>query len=457
MAGHQEQRQQREWAKGRDWWQTAEKPDGGFVLLGEQAVHRAWDALRDGRIELRDLRLWLASFEARARRCKLRPGTRPRYGEGELADLAGCPPSSVRAALRRLERAGLGTWTAESVEPAREGRPLPVPRPWLRELCRVRGRAVLATALGHVVRCLYYRGGRCVSGGYCKSSWVAERFGVAPRAVKEARSAMVAAGRLRVLAADQRRLNRFGAPVVVDLGRLEREGRASCAVRKSAPPRVLSTAGSAPPKEHEYLSYRRSEHQNPGAAPARDGASRRTRGGVAAAAALAHVDAADLRCTQRLVTLFGEAHRRGWVRRCEADKLAFFAAAEHALRVGTTNPPGLFAWLVRRGVSVCRGNDGTGSARTYVTHGDEDRARRRIAAHRERFALKVGSARCAASDARGEEPFPFLAFPPGEEPDDLPAEFPLPISWLKGLFPAARERTQAGIVGEEAPRSGGGA
>jgi uncharacterized protein YecE (DUF72 family) len=42
----------------------------------------------------------------------------------------------------------------------------------LRYLARNTGRAFIATALGHLIRCLYFRGGKCISGGYCKSSWV---------------------------------------------------------------------------------------------------------------------------------------------------------------------------------------------------------------------------------------------------------------------------------------------
>jgi hypothetical protein len=48
------------------------------------------------------------------------------------------------------------------------------------------------------------------------------------------------------------------------------------------------------------------------------------------------------------------------------DRLNVFAAAEHALRVGTRNPAGLFVWLI-----VNRRWD-------FVTQGDEDEARRRL-------------------------------------------------------------------------------
>jgi hypothetical protein len=55
--------EQRAWASGRSWWVTAEKPQGGFVLVREHAIFNAWAALCDEKIELRDFRIWLASFE----------------------------------------------------------------------------------------------------------------------------------------------------------------------------------------------------------------------------------------------------------------------------------------------------------------------------------------------------------------------------------------------------------
>ena len=79
----------------------------------------------------------------------------------------------------------------------------------------------------------------------------------------------------------------------------------------------------------------------------------------------------DLESPTRLAILFIDAERRGHVRRCEADKLAFFAAAEHAKRVGTRNCCGLFTKIVR------------GRSYAFVAHEDEERARRSLMALRE--------------------------------------------------------------------------
>ncbi|REJ90426.1 MAG: hypothetical protein DWQ34_17455 [Planctomycetota bacterium] len=72
----------------------------------------------------------------------------------------------------------------------------------------------------------------------------------------------------------------------------------------------------------------------------------------------------DLREDRRTMDLWQRAVGSGLVGR--GDRLNFFAAAEHALRVGTSNPAGLFVWLLAN-----RRWD-------YITQGDEDAACRRL-------------------------------------------------------------------------------
>ena len=74
----------------------------------------------------------------------------------------------------------------------------------------------------------------------------------------------------------------------------------------------------------------------------------------------------DLKDTGRLLRLHAQAVARGLVGSSEADRLRFVGAAEHALALGTGNPPGLFMYLVR------------GRLWRYLTQGDEDRAHARI-------------------------------------------------------------------------------
>ena len=362
--------EQRAWASGRSWWVTAEKPQGGFVLVRENAIYSAWAALCDAKIELRDFRIWLASFEVLERRIGLRADRTPTYTEVEFRRLVGgVGREHFRTSVRRLERAGLGRWREHGIDlpgcrfqkGSSGGRLVPIPRPMLRYLARTTGRAFIATALGHLIRCLYFRGGKCISGGYCKSSWVADTFGVSLRPVKEARAKLVSIGFLVSLQADQLRLNRFGSPVLVNLKwtpTTESARRSTNYTTKTAPPRT---------QESSFLR-KRSDHQKPARAPDPTGVFDKKIKNPS----MRDVKVGDLEKPIQLLALFGDAERRGLVKRCEADELAFFAAAERAKRVATRNTAGCFVHIVRH------------ACFNYIAQEDEDVARAKISALRER-------------------------------------------------------------------------
>jgi len=71
----------------------------------------------------------------------------------------------------------------------------------------------------------------------------------------------------------------------------------------------------------------------------------------------------DLKDQWRLAALVKQARKRGWVRKTEAEILAVFSSAAHAMRVASVNPAGLFVWLVRQ------------KQWDYLSIHDEDRAR----------------------------------------------------------------------------------
>lgn len=343
------------YARGRDWHIEARKPRGGFCFIHEKSIHAVWSCLRSGDIELRDLRVWLASHELLARRCTLEAGRTPRYSIEELHGLVGgVGGEHVRRSVRRLEKHGLLQFNEDAIDTVpyerREhpGRPIPVPRPLLRLLAKSRGRAFIATVLGHLLRCVFYKNGVCRSGGWCKASWVAAVFGVALRTVKEARARLLKLGVLRSVAADQLRLNRLGSPQVVCLDWSN----------EPAPHHRQSTTESAPPEKHKELSSRRVDHQKPARSAVPAGARLRAKDPD-----LNNVTEADLKDPWRLAALFKQARLRGWVGKTEAEILALFAAAAHALRVGTQNPPGMFRWLIAE------------RRWTTLAHIDEDHAR----------------------------------------------------------------------------------
>ncbi len=215
------------------------KPQGGYQLIPAGRLALAWWAYHEKLIRLVDLRVWFAAWEMRARRGQ-RPAPLPRrFGLGELQGLTGLSPKRLKASLRRLEAAGLLTWSESAIAfpVSAEGVPLsdregfrrfldripnrrrliPIPRRILRLLAGGCRPALIATILGHLFRCLYLKGGMCLPVGRVKASWIADTFGVALRRVKHARQELIALGWLIPLESKQWALNRWGALVRINL------------------------------------------------------------------------------------------------------------------------------------------------------------------------------------------------------------------------------------------------
>ncbi|MBP7937646.1 MAG: hypothetical protein KA354_23640 [Phycisphaerae bacterium] len=324
-----------------------------------------------------DLRVWLACFEAIARRCGLQQGRFPQYTVRELTVMVGSTTEgAVRRSISRLHRIGLLVWSPSALEighslpslpggesgtfsavleqVANHSRRVPVPRRVLRWLAKDGNRVVVATVLGHLLRCLYYRNGTCRPTGTCKASWLGETFGVDVRNVKAARKALVADGLLKVERRSQWFLNRHGFLVTVNLA----WGPGTAQRRRLPPPWSKARLVSPPPEKKPEL-LRKMNDQKPSPTVA---------GLCAAASALSapnlrHVVQADLTDPGRLAVLHEQARDAGYVDGGEADRLKFFGAATHALVVAKRNAPGLFAEIVRRGLW------------RVLTLGDEDRAR----------------------------------------------------------------------------------
>lgn len=96
----------------------------------------------------------------------------------------------------------------------------------------------------------------------------------------------------------------------------------------------------------------------------------------------------DLRDTNRLLVLYDRAVETGLIDDSEQMSLAFVALAEHALDRGTTNPCGLFAYLLKN------------ERFDAITLRDEDRAVARLKDHRRRDSRVVVRFR---EDEVGEE------------------------------------------------------
>ena len=356
------------------------KPDGGFCFISVEALLAAWWAYRRDFIRLADLRVWFACFELMARRYGLRAGISPRYTIEELQRLVGgANAGAARRSLRRLETAGLLVWTETKITSSssvtcnsdedaagfveclqlvtNHRRKVPVPRRVLRFIATCRRPVVIATTLGHLLRCLYYRNGRCEPNGTCKASWIAEVFEVDARNVKAARKKLTAIGLLVRGSTPQRTLNRWGLSVAVNLS----WHPAGALPATESPPLSLRTkTNSPPPRENRKLSTR-SVHQKP---PARRLTGVCKADGRKPRPTLRNVVPIDLHDRKRLAELFEQALVLGLVRESESDRLRFSVAAMHATTIAKKNPCGLFVAIVRRKLWH------------VVTQQDEDSARR---------------------------------------------------------------------------------
>jgi len=356
------------------------KPIGGFVFVPAMHLIEAWWAYKRRSIRFIDLRVWFACHALVATRCCLEEGRPARFRMEELHHfVGGVGGAHIRNAVRRLEKAGLLTWSESSPSVHAPGtganlddvlelvknqrRKVPVPRKVLR-LLAASGRPVLmATVLGHLVRCMYYRDHQCSPNGLCKASWIASVFGVDIRNVKAARLELETPrddepGLLIRGHAPWWVVNKEGVPMRFNLA-----WSGDCSHRKSPPRPELSTTDSSPPIRTGNSSFGRSENQKP--------ASRRPIGACKQAGrgrrpSIRHVVPDDLRDANRLLTLYGQAKRLGLANGTAMGRLQFFAAAEHAKMVGKRNPCGLFAAIIRRGLH------------RFITQGEEDAASRKL-------------------------------------------------------------------------------
>jgi hypothetical protein len=254
--------------------------------------------------------------------------------------------------------------------------------------------ALIATILGHLLRCLYYRDGRCQGRGRCKASWIAATFGVAPRRVKQARGELIALGWLIPLDADQWALNRWGAHLRINLAWEWPAGVASslCPATPAAslpeaslpvevgpgpelaPPPANPGPELAPPYP-DRQPLQELKHQEPtsggptGVCIHGSSQEKTSPESPPGPPTLRHVVKEDLQDMGRLIELHHQAIAEGLVTPSERDRLRFVAAAEHARVIGTQNPCGLFVHLVR------------GRLYHFLTQDDEDAANVRIKRH----------------------------------------------------------------------------
>lgn len=355
------------------------RPVWGFARVDVESICRLWTAYREGELKRQDVQTWFAVHELLMRRCTLRAGRSPKFSKRELEPLTGFDACSVRASLRRLEGRGFLSWSEQKVSifggselmplaslPAilslvtNHRRTLPIPRHTVLLLAGTRRPVMLATILGHLLRCMYYRSRECVSWGTCKASWIAETFGVDARNVKAARGELERSEWLRQLDSHHWHRQRYGGTFVVSLAWAGSRSRTS---RVSPPRKSPQTTKSPPPDSYRNLPTGIKNQKRPDVPRPGVQGQRAKREGEPN---LLHVMPGDLADPNRTAALFRQAVAKKLILDTSSNRLQFFAAAERAKRLGN-NPGGFFAAILKKGLWK------------NIANCDEERARRGLA------------------------------------------------------------------------------
>jgi len=329
---------------------------GGFRPVSARTLLAVWKLYTNGVVELRDLRLWLAS-QALAAEAEFRGFALDPQRQGErLKRMTGDGRAAGRVA-RRAERVGSLAEEADQVESTyfrNLRRRVPLPRRLALHLANHGSRATIAAAVGHLLRCLYWRGSTCVSGGTAKAARLAEELCVSLRSIRRGRRELIEAGWLESVDVPQLVLNGHGAVVRVRSPRRARE-------RNLSPRERSNDRRLARPKNWDQLRCPLETKTGPNArsSPGMQRARLRDRG---------------FREEQ-----FERLVQRGIVVRSEAMRLAVLSCAQYAARVGRRSPMGLFRFLVE------------GRHWDRPTQQDEDAARGSTPARRAGTMAPIGS------------------------------------------------------------------
>src|SRR5512142_1925368 len=215
------------------------KPEGGFAFFSVVQLVLAWTAFREHQIGLKELRVYFALAEMKSRRCGCGDGDPPpEFTPLEVRKLVG-GAGGEREAVNKLVAVGLLREVSKSTiefttDPGElrflpetldatldlirnNQRPVPVPRRIIRLIAGGARRTLIATILGHLIRCLYYKRGQCHPKGCCKASWIAKVFGVCERSVKGQRRHLVELGWLLPQKTCQHTLNTHGVWLAINL------------------------------------------------------------------------------------------------------------------------------------------------------------------------------------------------------------------------------------------------
>lgn len=383
------------------------KVKGGYKVITPIKILNAVSSYQKGQISFKALRIYFACFELMAIREAAARSSSVLNGKGrgfarfkreELTRLSGLSNRSTGTALSELKKAkllifsdneitvtemplkGAGELLKNHFEGRKGTRPVPVPRRLLRHLATTRRPAFFLTVLGYILRglSLKKRTGEINSRGTVKASWLSEVFGISIRAVKASRAEMIALGLIeRDTASYQRKMNRDGSYFVLNL---EWEGTSVEAKpvdnfsendHESAPPEPQKCTEFAPPIKRLKTSYEVKNQKTQRTEPS--GVLKQEPDKKIPPPNIRNVRREDLFSASRNEVLYFQAIEAGFISRTEADLLNWIAVSIRARE--TENPEKIFSGILRKKLFH------------FITHEQEDRARRALNKRRETHPL----------------------------------------------------------------------
>jgi len=390
-------------ARPREAW--TDRITGRFRRITVHQLALAWWLYKSRHITMRQLRVYFAAHEMAERRRYSKAAERPLYGLDEIKALVGgrgtkTADRDLSADVKALGRIGLvkisahaidfavsvdqiavenvsGFWAMfESIDNRR--RTVPVPRRTCRALAGGLRPAMMAVMIALMIRGLYWHRPRKEAGeqggyrvdGSTKRAWIAEVFGVSERAVTDARATLTELGWITPDDDQpQWHRNRYGVRDRINVEAFGPE-KQDQGVGQSASPTPDNSGQSASPCLNSSSSLTGNINTRK-PAPVRAGpagVSIETRKGSrkkSSEPTLRDITDEDLRDTRRMIKLHRQAVAQGVPVAGEAGRLDFLALAERARACGS-NPPKLFAWLLKQ------------RRFEFITQANEDAAARRL-------------------------------------------------------------------------------
>lgn len=336
----------------------------------------------------------------------------PQYDLTELHNrVGGVGGEYIREDLRLLEKRNLLTFSTTEIvvtltplpqadvllndvaKYRHQQRTIPVPRRLLEFLCQVSQPSIFKVVLAYLLRGLSLKQGGIINAkGSAKSSWLAEIAGVSLRAVKAARQCLISIGWLgEDNTTSQRKLNQTGAYFTINLDWTASKNQPSVRPASTsdtqttadfAPLSEVSTGNFAPPYRDIDLPMEKERNQNL-VEPNTTGVSQDLE--KIPQPNIRNVIPIDLTSTSRTLALFEDAVGKGMLADTEANRLNWVAAAVRANMVKARDPIRVFMGIVRRKLWH------------YITHDEEDRARKALRRLQEKSEGKRGEPSCAQS------------------------------------------------------------